>query len=500
MLRRRLLVFGSFAGGLLALGVLKAILVGGLATLPPIPVLVLASSTLGLVAVLIDWAFVEDLVHGKSAPQRPVAAVPHGPKALEQAQRRPIVFSEICPPAEGGLSFYGGVPVGPGNLSWPRRGNALAGAPLSFVMQWDCHELARQDATGLLPADGVLYLFGDLSWGEPFDFRFLHASGPSAGWQALPVPAGLGPIYGDEGVYQVPYCSSQIAKDKQAVPHLLPRWGFVPVAISYPIEAGAEDEEAQFWNDGETVAAALLRLAHPEGAPQAPVAPEPPTPFARPFPEFPHDWAAVRVVAGKVLDRLKRPSYLLREVTEEARATQFAAWREEAIRQYEHAATHPPAARLEPARADEIWRWMEGVEPVLGLGWGETVTECVNVSLGFAGNEGLRIPEPWIQLCVPLHRLASVYWRKPNAGEAMPPEGTGVQAIHAPTPNRMFGPPSYVQGGVEEYVKEWILLLELSSRRSIGMEFGEGVLQFLIRPEDLRQRRWDQVKLVAGAY
>lgn len=64
----------------------------------------------------------------------------------------------------------------------------------------------------------------------------------------------------------------------------------------------------------------------------------------------------------------------------------------------------------------------------------------------------------------------------------------------------MFGPPSFVQGEVEEYLEQWVLLLELSSRRPIGHEFGEGVFQFMIRPADLREGRFDKVKLVVSAY
>jgi hypothetical protein len=64
----------------------------------------------------------------------------------------------------------------------------------------------------------------------------------------------------------------------------------------------------------------------------------------------------------------------------------------------------------------------------------------------------------------------------------------------------MFGPPSYVQGYVEEHLNEMLLLLELSTRQVIGHEFGEGVLQFMIRPDDLRERRFDRTQLIASAY
>jgi len=75
-----------------------------------------------------------------------------------------------------------------------------------------------------------------------------------------------------------------------------------------------------------------------------------------------------------------------------------------------------------------------------------------------------------------------------------------VRSLHAPCPNRMFGPPSYVQGYVEEYVEEWVLLLELSSREPIGLKFGEGVLQFMIRPAALRKCDFDDVKAVVSSY
>jgi hypothetical protein len=57
-----------------------------------------------------------------------------------------------------------------------------------------------------------------------------------------------------------------------------------------------------------------------------------------------------------------------------------------------------------------------------------------------------------------------------------------------------------VQGYVEEYLEHWVLLLELSSRQPIGHEFGEGVFQFVIRPSDLREGRFDKTILIASAY
>lgn len=229
---RILAVFFGAAGVVLALAIIKALVVSGLDTLPPIRVLVFAASTFGLIAALLDWALLRDrrkIVRvadsaskmpvsgagrpqfgiaeapenaiGSNKPEAVVANEPDTPGQTKVPQRgsivghvrlRPIVFREIFPPsATAGLSFYGGVPVGPAKLTWPRVRIKPGDAPLSFIMQWDCAELAGQDVTGLLPRDGVLYLFFDLTWGDPFDFQFIYARGPVDGMQAMPIPPDL---------------------------------------------------------------------------------------------------------------------------------------------------------------------------------------------------------------------------------------------------------------------------------------------------------------------
>jgi uncharacterized protein DUF1963 len=302
---RTLAVFFCAAGAALALAIINALVVSGLDRFPPPEVLSLAASAFGLIAALLNWALFRDRRNnvpvantasqvpvsgevrshfaaavvpeiskartaapekaiGRSKPEAgagnepdmpPKTKVPETGSIVERLSLCPIVFREIFPPsATAGLSFYGGVPVGPAKLAWPRVRNKPVDAPLSFIMQWDCAELAAQDATGLLPRHGVLYLFYDLIWRDPFDFQFIHAPGPVDAMRAMPIPPDLPPVYGDEGAYQVPYCSPQIAKDKQAVPRLLPKWPFEPVAFSYPAppsDPGARAGEVQerlFWN------------------------------------------------------------------------------------------------------------------------------------------------------------------------------------------------------------------------------------------------------------
>ena len=146
---------------------------------------------------------------------------------------------------------------------------------------------------------------------------------------------------------------------------------------------------------------------------------------------------------------------------------------------------------------------MEEMAPVLERGWNSLVQECINTSLGIGSEASNVMPANLVAECARRHELASVYLCGEPAGlHSQETEGPSVplRSIDAPCPNHMFGPPSFVQGHVEEYLDEWVLLLELSSRRVIGHEFGEGVYQFMIRPLHLRERRFDRVKLVASAH
>ena len=533
---RFLTVFLCSAGVLLAAALLKAFLVSGLHTLPPAKILIFACASFGLVAAAIDWALLRDIVpirrvSGKrpvseddpSAPPRIDSAESlirfmshvadeNAPSAqadtsladgaiIDRARKNPIVFREIFPPAATSLSFYGGIPIAPAGFSWPRVRNKREKAPLSFVMQWDCAELARKDATGLLPSDGALYFFCDLAWGDPFDFQFVYAAGPSDHWHEVQVPADLPPVYGEEGVHLVPYCSPRVERRVQDVPSLLPRWPFAPSTFPYP---ESEDADRRFWHEGDAVAEALLALEHPDEAPPSEPIRKETLPFGRPFPEFPHDWAAVRIVASELLQRLQHPDpSLLRERFEHDRKTALRRWGDGAAELYTSATSRSPAAALDVSASDKIWRRMEEMAPVLERGWGSLVQECINTSLGIRSEASNAIPANLVAECARRHELASVYLRgEPTGSQSQQTQGSSIQvrSIHSPPPNHMFGPPSFVQGHVEEYLDEWVLLLELSSRKVIGHQFGEGVYQFMIRPVHLRERRFDRVKLVASAY
>lgn len=450
--------------------------------------------------------------------------------AIDAARARFIVFRHSYPPPpHPGLSFYGGAPIGPAGLAWP-RGEA-DGRPLTFVMQWDAAALAAEDATGLLPPDGALYLFSNLGWGTALSFRFVHVGDDGQQWSALTLPPDLPAIPGARHGAAPPLTSRHVPPERRHAPRLLPQWPFVPVGIDYPAPTQPDDanDGPLFWADGPEVQEALLRAQDPLATPQAPKA-RGPALFARPFAAFPHDWAAVRVMAAAVLDKLARPSAIdwsaidWRRVgpgAEEAgRVALLAAWHTEASSLYDEAIAHPAGATVAADRADALWDRIARFEPLLSPTFDALVNVAVNLSLGLGSEAASAIPARRVEACADWHKLATVTLRdayphefKPDRHDLPQPELDALYAraraagelkqvrdVWAPPPDRMFGPPSYVQGDVEELVEEWLLLLELPVSSALGVPMGDGVLQFLIRPADLRLRRFDRVQAICTGY
>jgi len=462
--------------------------------------------------------------------------------AIEAARWRPILFREIFPPpAEPGLSFYGGAPVGPVEMSWPCGED---GTPLTFIMQWECAALARLDPTDLLPKSGALYLFSNLRWGDDMHLRFVHQPGEGAGWKPLTVPADLPAAFGDEAAYSSPMVSAKMPAERRDAPQLLPCWPFTPVNVDYP-RVELEEGEQLFWAE-KLMAEALVHAQDATGA----LAPEPGARQleGRPFAGFPHDRAAVRVVATEALERLDRiAEYQWKGIAPDADTSMREAlargWQAEARALYEEAIRHPAGQAVPGDEADRLWQRIEPLARVI-TGWAGTVKTCINISLGL-GSEGLPVvPAREIEACANAHMLGMAYQRQEYEREfkarlsldgaiqaaqakwlsSKEPADKAVadalskeafaqfsrakeagtlewhREVFAPTPNRMFGPPSYVQGYVEEYLEEWILLLELVSQDSIGFRLGDGVIQFMIRPRDLAAGRFDQVEVIASGY
>ena len=451
--------------------------------------------------------------------EAPPPVPPEVTRVIEAARGQIIAFREKFPPhAAGGLSYYGGVPAGPAGMAWPRGGED--DTPLTFVMQWECAALAPIDPTGLLPKDGVLYFFSNLRGGDELAFRFIHMPGGTQDWAKLPQPDDLPKL--DQARAARPWRKDlpELNGVDQYPPRVLPHFPFDPVPVPYPAlsEGGNPWEGPQYWNESEDmtplIEEALLQAQGP--GPQPAFVPKVHH-FERPFDAFPHDWSAVRCVAAAALDALAyrgedRWKHYLPEAEEAEGRAQVRAWRQLALALYGLAAENPPTAALSREHADAVWERIVPLAPVYGYGFQKAAKAAVNDSLGL-GSEGANlIRRAWLDDCACSHRLAMVEMRPENAPQYSKrlnidakemfdahkrAEAAGallvVRNIFAPPPQRMFGPPRSVQGDVEEIIDNYVLQLELNSAPLLGLSMSDGVLQFMIRPDDLRAHRFDLV-------
>ena len=467
---------------------------------------------------------VSDVQPVSAATAEPVIAQAANP-AIALARFRPIVFRQAFPPAnDQGLSYSGGVPTGPADFAWPRFAFPDGDGPLTFVMQWDCRALAAQDATGLLPSEGVLYFFADLQWRHHEAFRFVHLTGEVDTWRPVVVPTDLQPLFGDQTAWQVPYCSPRIPAEQQDCPVLLPKWPFAPLAFDYPRVEVDEPEEEWVWS-GRAAAESLIAAQDSLGSPPFQFNPDHPLRISgRPFAAFPHDWAAVRIVCAKVIETLHHPGQhrlpkSLSDLDESTRAATIADWLAEANELYTFAASHRANRAVPQDLSDQLWDWMAKVD---GCYYPDQVVQTsVNTSLGLGSQALWIIPQDLIDRASTSHSLGLSYnrleylheftarcgqgltrdeaerhWNEAKATGTLPT----VRQVHANTPNRIFGPASDPQGDSYEFLADNLLLLEISSSSEIGIELGEGVIQYLIRPADLKAERFDQATAVASAY
>lgn len=417
-------------------------------------------------------------------------------EAIVAASKQAVVFRQHFPPQHGTatLSFFGGAPVGPSGFQWPRADRrATESKPFSFLMQIDCAAVPAPARLEMLPGEGVLYFFLDLTWGEPNAFRVLYEEGNRNDWSAIQPPGDLGFAYGDQATYVWKWTQST-----DQCPKLLPKWTFEPVVITIPPEAydrdvDGDDADAPLLWPGEKATAEALRVAQGEVvrsdhfSVQDFIAGD--GTMRRPFANYPHDWRALQICSGLLLNRLRgnhRPPGIvaLRHLSEDERKALVVRLTDEAQRWFDRASSQSPFAAVPQAASDQFWTWLAESGWLVRFVIGDAMMMSIEASLTHSQEAAARIPADVARRVHGRHALAV----------------QSANGLFLTTPDRMLGPPVDVQGNQWERAKTHLLLLELKSNEGLGHYFGEGVYQFWIRPDDLKARRFDEVELTSDAY
>ena len=411
------------------------------------------------------------------------------------AQKRPIVFRQFLPqsPGKDGLSFFGGRPIAPAGFQWPRERGAEGGAPLQFVMQWDCAQLSEQYPTGLLPQDGVLYCFVNFDRHEDDDFladhTFVYERGTAQSWGPIDTPTDAGPALGKKSAKLLSGCTAQVDNADNFVPHVLPRFPFAPIALDYP---GSESAQREFWSD-EVVADALLEVQK-SGVAVLETETDPGNALRdieRPFLAFPHDFGAIRVIASRMIEALTQPDKSLAEtlypsLSSEERRAKFAQWVEEAKEIFLLGTQRPSGQKLDQAIADDIWQWFDERKGILDTRMPALVTESVDLSLSVGSDALNNVPAHWIDKAMGLHALAAEYSDHDSADA-----NTRICTV---TPARMFGPATRSKGALDGSLQDHLMFLELPSGAGPQHHFEGKVLQYWITADDLAVGQFDAIR------
>ncbi len=411
---------------------------------------------------------------------------------IAAASRQAIVFRQHFPPRhdQDQRSFFGGAPLAPRGFVWPRSHNPNSqGQPLHFVVQVDCAAVPAAARLGALPSRGVLYFFLDLSW-EIFEASVVHADAPAGDWESVAPPTDLGPAFGKHAASHWGWTQSL-----EQCPVLLPKWTFDPIVIELPERVREEDDEDDavypaLWPEratGERLLEAQSDQARYDYLTVRDVIDG--KSVRRPFDDFPHDWRALQICSAALVrqaDRQRRYPDMsaFHGMDSDARAALLTEISAEAQSWFDRAAAQPAFDEVPRTDRDAFWELIARHPSLTRYMLVDALTKSVESSLSHSARAAARIPSEIADRIRGRHALAV----QTDSG------------IHANIPDRMLAPPVDVQGNQWERAQTHLLLLELSSNDGLGHNFGEGVFQFWITPEDLVAGRFDKVELTADAY
>jgi len=409
-------------------------------------------------------------------------------KIIEAQSRQAVVFRQQFPPSfTRSLSYFGGAPTAPATFHWPRwqdsTGNSRA---LTFLLQIECSAIPASARLGVMPNDGVLYFFMELAeslLGSAY--RVIHHAGATDDWAEVPLPADLPPAVSR---YHCHY-----ALQEPQLQRLLPRWAFTPTVIDIPAEQyGEREEDAPYLWSG--VSTEVLRVAQGGPISHNPYSIKDFTSetaiLRKPFATFPHDWRAVQYLMRLLMEQLDywqrypNTAPLDKTLPDEEKRLYLSVVQEKAQQFYAITTERPADEAVPESERDRVWAFLASEARLSRFILAKAVTLSVEDSLLRSPEAASLIPPAVAERIRGRHALVTTY------------EGNE----HMNTPERMLAPPRDVQGGQWEWANTHLLLLELSSDEGLGRNFGEGVCQLYITPDDLQARRFDKVKLAFEAY
>ncbi len=419
-------------------------------------------------------------------PQQQLAALLGGSAAIEvqpglarhsavvRAERQFVAFDLHVPPQASLTyqSWFGGLPLVPKNFVWPHyQSKSGVSIPLAFFLQVDCSQISKEAGLDLMPANGLLQFYIDTaeSLGKAFAIRYFDE--PTHSLSIATMPSSLPPLFNAQGnpwTLDLPDAAS-------LTPQLFPRWTFDLVSLQIPAAYfEQDDDERSYWNFPSEHECESFDWSDQIQI-QVDVPVQPPSPIARPFPDFPHDWRAVLISCTTLLKEIRHP-------TPQADKNKVAEATSHAVKWLEMARQHDLHVALSQTQSDEFWALIERNNAHLYMG--RSAREAAAATLSDPLGRGVALSVQGTELA--------------RGQKQFPVFSHGRLRVNSP--NRLLSAGSDVQGMSEEIASDHIMLLEVSSDHLLGLEIGDGVLQFWIKPEHLLAKRFDQVILLAGAY
>jgi uncharacterized protein YwqG len=416
------------------------------------------------------------------------------PEPIRRAAFQAVLLKQHIPPRfnAASRSWFGGVPLVKPEFVWPStQYQHTTNKPLTFIMQIDCGRIPESARLGIMPDHGLLQFFADMDWGNGFGHKVLWNDADAGTLKAANEPKDLQPIFGSETQYFRTWHSH--VDDAAVHERILPRWTFEPMVIFIPEnhydDASEEDEPIFLWEDEDRhaeiawlkqgdVAAIYAKDTHYDDQGN----------IARPFPSFPHNWRAIQICTGLMIERgidsrARVNGKPLSDLEFKERQEIISSIMHEAHDWFESAKRKDPFSATPQNESDIFWSWLLNFSDIARYFLDQAIPMSIEDTISHSSESASQIPFEAFSFLRNRHLLI----QKTQNG------------FTRFRPHRMLAPPSAVQWKHMEMAPNHILLLELSENDGLGHHLGDGVLQFWIRPEDLQARNFDRVVLTAEA-